>query len=138
MSMNETQYRLDWGPDAPEPIKWYWLWNDALYQACERQGECGLGRVPIWFNDGWGWSGNGQAAMYPCNDDGWLPGIEIPVTMRTLWTWHARLGQYDAECVNVTRNTLIGSFRRRVNHLLSEGLDMNGRDLYPGTAFVGR
>jgi hypothetical protein len=72
--------------------------------------------------------------MRPCeaNQEWWSSMKPLPVTLRTLWTWHPRLGHYDDSCVDRNRNTLIAAVMRRIDQLLSFGLDMNGRDLYPG------
>lgn len=134
LSINKTVYEERLGSDAVTPREWYWMWNDALFKICAAKTHCGINRIPVYFNDGWNWFGKGQRAMKACqNGQRWFgPGNVLPVTLRTLWTWHPRLVQYDDACVDRTGNTIVGAVRRRVDELLRYGLDLNGRDLFPG------
>ncbi|KAH8731863.1 nucleotide-sugar transporter-domain-containing protein [Phaeosphaeriaceae sp. PMI808] len=132
LSINKTIYNERYGHIKPHA--WYWMWNDALFKICASQTHCGFSRIPIYFNDGWTWLGEGQRALRPCEpQQQWFgSGNQLPVTLRTLWSWHPRLGQYSDSCVDRTGKTIIGAVRRRIDELLHHGLDMNGRDLFPG------
>ncbi len=114
------------------------MWNDALFKICASETYCGMSRIPICFNDGWTFLGEGQRALKPCQpQQRWFDsGNQLPATLRTLWTWHARLGQYSDSCVDRTAKTIIGAVRRRIDELLHHGLDMNGRDLFPGPIVI--
>jgi hypothetical protein len=138
LTTNQTLYIEREGPNAIMPLNWNWLWNDALMQICAARANCGVGRLPIMFNDGWVFLGQGQPAMRPC-EQGQLTfgtgGLLCP-TLRTLFTWHARFGQYDDACIDPLGETVAGAVRRRIYELLAGGLDMNGRDLFPGPAYA--
>lgn len=112
------------------------MWNDGLFKHCE-QNQCGVSRIPVYFTDGWGWFGKGQRALKPCDERWWHDSqAPLPRSLRTLFTWHARLGQYDAACLGP--GTLVAAVTRRIDELLGYGLEMRGRDLFAGPALTTR
>jgi hypothetical protein len=122
------------GPDAIQPMFWHWLYNDGLMKYCALKSNCGLSRFSVIFTDGFCWLGEGQDGMKPCEqgEDIYEKGMDLPKTLRTLWTWHGRMGHENDECVDVGKNYLVGAIRRRINEVLKTGLVMGGRDLFPG------
>jgi hypothetical protein len=138
-SANKTIYQERLGPNAVIPVQWYWLWNDGLFKTCATQANCGISRLPAFYNDGFCWFGKGQLAMLPCeaNADIYTPGSQpVPATMHTVFTWHPRWGHYNDGCVDPKRPSLTGAVRRRIYELLDLGLELGGRDLFPGPGYM--
>jgi len=138
LTTNQTLYEAREGKMGVKPLTWHSLWNDGLFKICAAQANCGIGRLPIIFNDGWCWLDQGQEAMKPCEaaEESFGTGSPLPMTARTLFTWNARFSQYPDTCVDSSKRTITGAVRRRVNELLAQGLDMRGRDLFPGPAYA--
>jgi hypothetical protein len=137
-SANQTIYKERKGPDAVMPWTWYWLWNDGLFETCATKGDCGVAKFPEIYTDGYCWLDKGQDAMLPCapGADHYEPGKPLPNTLRTLFSWHARFGKFEDECVQVNKPSLAGAVRRQIQEILAEGLDMGGRSLFPGSGYV--
>lgn len=134
LTYNQTLYKEREGPDAIMPWTWYWLWNDGLLKVCAEKANCGISRLAAIFTDGHSFVGPGQDGLQSCDKDKdiYMPGDTLPKTFRTLWTWHNRAGHDPDECVDIKKNSMIGAVRRRIRELLDQGLDMGGRDLFPG------
>lgn len=136
MTYNKTLYDEREGPNGIQPMFWHWLYNDGLMKYCALKSHCGLSRLSVVFTDGFCWLGEGQSGMMPCDKDVYKKGVELPKTLRTLWTWHGRIGHEKDDCVDIKKNYLVSAIRRRIYEVLETGLDMRGRDLFPGPAVV--
>jgi hypothetical protein len=130
-------YKERLGSDTIQPWTWYWLWNEGIAKGCEFNWACGISRVPITYTDGFKYTEKPQEGMGPCEDgeETYFKGARLPLKLYSLFTWHARFAKYDDACVEAERPTITGAVRRRINELLDGGLDMGGRDLFPGPLF---
>jgi len=136
-SANKEIYEQRNGPNAIQPWQWYWLWNDGLLKTCDQKLKCGISRIPVFYTDGFAHvDSNSQVKMRPCEpDDDYSTGKKLPKTLYTIFTWHARVAKFPDECVDMSGKTIAGAVRRRIRQLLDRGLEMGGRDLFPGPYF---
>lgn len=133
MSYNSTIFHES-HPDVEPNFGWYWLYNDGMIKICQHVEHCGFGRIPIMFTDGKGFEGPDQESTEAC--DQLEKGQALPAGLHGLWTWHARLGARGDDCMEEDAENVGMAVRRRVRELLSYGLDMNGRDLFPGPGYA--
>jgi hypothetical protein len=109
-----------------------------ILQSCEDELNCGISRIPVQFTDGFKHTQAPQVKMGPCEpgEYNYSKGMRLPINLFTLFTWHSRLAQFHDGCVDFDRPTVAGAVRRRIRQYLNSGLEMGGRDLYPGPAFI--
>ncbi|KAK5025108.1 hypothetical protein LTR13_010545 [Exophiala sideris] len=142
MPFNKTLFQEKFGNHSVKPLFWYWLYNDGLFKLCSKEDfNCGLAKIPVDYTDGYAFTLKGQEKLKPCGEgqeDAFPPGSPVPVTLQRLWAWHNRMGHRDDKCVDIERNTLISAVRRRIKEVLSHGLKMEGRDLFPGPSVLSR
>ncbi|GAO51596.1 hypothetical protein G7K_5695-t1 [Saitoella complicata NRRL Y-17804] len=138
MSFNETLFHERY--PTINPNMWYWLYNDGLFKICQKLENCGVNRHPIMFTDGRYFTGPNQEATEACpsfeSGQEVEQGKPLPASLHGLWTWHNRLGARKDDCLNEDADTLAMAMRRRVREMLSYGLDMNGRDIFPGPGYA--
>jgi len=102
--------------------------------------DCGVSRLAAWFTDGEWFMGPEQEDLRACDDrspdKSGFRGKALPAAVHSLWTWHMRLDDKGDNCLAEDADTLAMAFRRRVREMLSRGLDMNGRAVFPGPGFA--
>ncbi|KAF2094281.1 hypothetical protein NA57DRAFT_80691 [Rhizodiscina lignyota] len=150
LTFNETLYNERF-PDGPRPGLFYWVFNEGMLMMCAKVTHCGINRHPLPFMDGvaLGVKDQDQHSLKACVreeegkgkyrlKDGWDGRREpFPGGLHGLWAWHARLGKSkeDKGCLEGDSGTLASAVRKRILTLLDFGLEMNGRNLFPGVGF---
>ena len=84
--------------------------------------------------------GPAQEDLQACDDrsadkSGFI-GQALPAAVHSLWTWHMRLDNKKDKCLAEDADTLAMAFRRRLREVLSRGLDMNFRAVFPEPGFA--
>jgi len=102
--------------------------------------DCGVSRLTAWFTDGEWFNAPEQEDLRACDDrspdKSGFRGKALPASVHSLWTWHMRLDNKKDKCLAEGADTLAMAFRRRVREMLSRGLDMDGRAVWPGAGFA--
>jgi len=102
--------------------------------------DCGVSRLTAWFTDGEWFNAPEQEDLRACDDrspdKSGFRGKALPAAVHSLWAWHMRLDNKKDKCLAEDADTLAMVFRIRVREMLSRGLDMNGRAVFPGPGFA--
>ena len=137
MPYNKTEFYIKY---KERPIQWDWLYNDGLHKIAVNQGV-GITQFPVCYTDGRFWTLANQKPLHPCDENEMrrLP-VAIPMQLRQLFTWHARLNQFEDSCIffrkdqggqpqNITVAHLVWS---RAQTLIERGTIGFGQPLFSG------
>lgn len=127
---DETEFRRMW-PASDGPYPWHWMYNSELSKICEHHEGCGIGLLPAMWTDGMFWGSEGQSMIWPCEEEDKFGEGTFPIKFRGVFTLHSRLDNENDSCVEDGSITTAGRLRKLVRTMLAEGLDLDGRDIFP-------
>jgi hypothetical protein len=123
-------------PNAYDPYPW--LDPDA-HRYSEKYTHCGFTRIPLEWVDAFMKLSDHQDPLKPCDENSKTPALDVatPPQFHGIFAWHARLNQQDDTCVtDGTKVNNIQVLLRRIRESLESGLDLEGRDLFPGPGYA--
>ncbi|ODQ56284.1 hypothetical protein SAICODRAFT_22669 [Saitoella complicata NRRL Y-17804] len=122
LSFNESNWQYS---DSLKPERWYWLYNDGALRVCLEHENCGISGHPAFLQ-------GGTRTVEPCEKGLDPRRSAFPYSLRGLWTWHARLNSRDDECIRPEAQNAVMSLVRRIEDMLKDGIDHQGRSIIRG------
>jgi hypothetical protein len=106
----------------------------------ESYTHCGFQRTPLSWIDGASDHIEAQYRLPPCDSNGTSApfGVERPTPpqLHGIFIWNAQLGHQADTCVSDSSQAVpMQVVRARIEEALEIGLDMEGRDLFPGPGY---
>ncbi|BFZ64130.1 hypothetical protein YB2330_005269 [Saitoella coloradoensis] len=121
LSFDESNWQYS---DTLKPEMWYWLYNDGVLRVCLEHENCGISGHPAFLQ-------GGTRTVEPCEKGLDPRRSAFPYSLRGLWTWHARLNSRDDECMKDDAHNALRSLVRRMEDMLKDGINPQGRSIIP-------